>query len=359
MPDPVLPDRDVESPSHEHGDGASVILHGSRYGASPSPLLRVVIVGLVALVVVIVVVVTPDRSSFGGGGRALTYSDTTYDEKYRTENPDVNVAWIMTYPGSGGSYLSDLRHAATQDARPSSYYYLQTHCGGVGGSSDTPPADYVLTPKTFVKTCLDTARFTLDRTLVRRMVHAYRNPLDNVVARYRQQAVTNDQSTPASFHAWCHDNDRRFVEEESQAYSAEAVRLSATIPCHAEFFQYVQWHNNVVAMKNFLELYTHTVHYGSFRVNLEHTARHFWRFLGLVEQDGVAAPLPDVPEFRFESFAADYYDDEERHAIGSFLREFASVETWLEIARYFPTVVVDKVVVADETGGTEEEGPKQ
>lgn len=277
-------------------------------------------------------------------------SDTTFDFKYDGENNGVRVAWIMGYPHSGVEYVVRTVRAATPEnpaaaAAASPYYVLPTNCGGGGGSRASPEDYATTTPPEFLRACLENARFTLDRGLVERSVRLVRNPLDNVVERFRSETRTwtrdreragnaEDDDGVDAFARWCAANDAAFREEEARVYSAAALRLSETIPCHAEFFRYVLWHNNAVAVVNFRELRAQVVHYGSFRVDLAHTVTNVLKFLRLPYD-----PLPPagvMPPFEFFGYVKTYYTDAQRYAIGIFLREFAVVETWAELERYFP-----------------------
>jgi len=281
----------------------------------------------------------------------------------------------LTYPGSGEDYLMKVVEAGQivaaerKKALPEHFYILTTVCGGLGNSM-TPPQQYVFTPHNFVKACLENAHFTRDRNLVKRMVHVIRNPLDNVVERFRleRSALNNNvmnseqqqrqkeqeennrlaggDNEVASFKQWCRNQDERFVAEEARVYSRRAIRLAPGVPCHAEFFKYVQWHNNVVAVKNFEEPQMHIIHYGSLRVDFGHVITFLWKFLLLLPAAAKKLKKDELmqknmlPPFRFQTFL-EYYTDEEKNNIGVFLREFASVETWAQLLWYFPAMKGD------------------
>lgn len=277
-------------------------------------------------------------------GTVNTYSTqlrglTSTDDMFVTQNEDVNVAWIMTYPGSGADFMTRLVDAAVnQRTRHAYYYYAQTYCANVLDRSDIPLESFSPTPEDFFQRCVDNAQFNMDQEIIKRTVQLIRDPMDNVVVRYHQQHFNQDTSQEkdtVGFQLWCADTDGRFVigEEDKRFYSPRAEDLSKSIPCHAEFFQYVQWHNNAIAMKNFVSTEHYMIHYGSFRDNFEQTAAAFWDFLRLPS----AMPSKDesMPKFQFSNYR-DYYNAEQVLMIRDFVKEFATEETWRELERYFP-----------------------
>ena len=72
----------------------------------------------------------------------------------------------------------------------------KTHCGGIAASRN--PTTYIETPRSFLKACLKGKRGVLSteskslathstwysQELVKKVVHIFRNPMDNVVARF-------------------------------------------------------------------------------------------------------------------------------------------------------------------------------
>ena len=179
---------------------------------------------------------------------------------------------------------------------------------------------------------------TYNRSLVKKAIHIFRHPLDNVVARfhleYNVQAMKGNKQyaevfpkNSTGFQRWCALDNRnhgllksRFVEKPLRGILSKA-------PCMNEFFRYAHWHNNAFAMSSWMDLPTMLLHYHEYSTDFEGTRNRVLDFLGLpLVGHGI--------EFHSGKIYRSYYSVEQKKAIQALLRELASAETWGQIKDY-------------------------
>ena len=89
--------------------------------------------------------------------------------------------------------------------------------------------------------------------LVKKVVHIVRDPFDNVVARFHLDRYAKTESWlkeyPANklgFQKWCNgiDDDNNMLMSH-KFVDNDLRKAFSGVPCRAEFFRYVQWHNMV------------------------------------------------------------------------------------------------------------------
>lgn len=105
------------------------------------------------------------------------------------------------------------------------------------------------------------------------------------------------------------------------------MEAAAKVPCHAEFFKYLQWHNNAFyATDEAMDIPTLVVHYEDFATDFEGTLKGLLDFYGL--------PMEGEPmEFHFHTYDG-YYTDQERTDTVDFLKLLASPTTWENLSPY-------------------------
>ena len=114
--------------------------------------------------------------------------------------------------------------------------------------------------------------------------------------------------------------DHRFYQ-----YVFEDVK---DIPCHADFFRYIQWHNLAFATTDELGIPTHVIHYENYTNNFNETKDLLLNFL---DQEQVHEP----PLFETGKTYREYFTDGEVEAISVMFKKLASTKAWRYLRHYF------------------------
>jgi len=310
---------------------------------------------------------------------------------WNTSVADRNVprpAWLMSFPNSGTTFTSYLILIASNTRRatnygaeeyldetgnsvpvfendlngpfwadplqenstyPTRYVVTKTHCTGYCVSCG--PDKYVNTPYSFLHSCLSGHRGHLDTTGTRqkvrvtyspekihRAIHLIRNPFDNIVSRYhleQHQRMKRDgtemPSTKEGFRDYCKDVNKELQHDEhvSKVWDTYIFHLLKDVPCHSDFFRYIQWHNLASTVLNeFMQIPTYTLHYENFEHRFNETAKEILGFLELEQ-------VNDFPEFILGKQYQDYFEEDEKVRVKEAFKRMASMETWQNIEHYF------------------------
>jgi hypothetical protein len=302
----------------------------------------------------------------------ITLEDSSGDKEHR---PDV--AWIVSFGGSGTSYtilnveaLSGRSTASNyaQDYEelipvqpsyehgpyirspekplPEQYILTKTHCGGY--CMDCPPSLYVFeTAYDFQEACR-TAHTEVDGALVeqvyaadipKRAVHLVRSPFDNLVGRFhlsvrRQSKIRADVTateleeafpdTATGLANWCRYLDDKYAEQESHY---PVLAKYKDVPCHAEWFRYIQWHNLADTVLRDLDIPVHYLWYHNYTSGFNETVQDLFDFLSL---DASEQPYPWYPGHSYQSF----FPPALTTAAVSMMKDLASANTWRLIKDY-------------------------
>jgi hypothetical protein len=307
------------------------------------------------------------------------------------QQPSLKVAWLMSFPNSGTTFTQYVVQDTTQQSIASFYghervtkeghtvrspqsvlafpdkldgpyalsdeyplpekgYLLaKTHCGGYC-FSDCPPTWFILNPQKFLKECTTGARFEegnneqiwvhYDPSIIAKALHIFRDPFDNIISRFHHETKLNARKSdqikwerhyendPDGFRQWCHDSDTRFADQLRWQFDQDTLKAFEGVPCHNEFFRYVQWHNNAFATTNNMKVPVLVVHYRDYADRLEETVDSVLAFL---EQDRKKA---ESPSFKLKTYEG-YYSEESKAKIRDLIQYLATVETWENVKRYF------------------------
>jgi hypothetical protein len=127
---------------------------------------------------------------------------------------------------------------------------------------------------------------------------------------------------------WCKsiDNDKL---EKSRWIDTDLIDAFEGVPCRADFFRYVQWHNLAftVALVD-LDVPGLVFHYEDYSTRFADVTQELMDFLQL-------KPVAEAPEFILGKAYGDYYSEEQTQAIAKFIGEFSSELTWQHMIRYF------------------------
>jgi hypothetical protein len=278
---------------------------------------------------------------------------------------------------------------------PETFVLTKTHCGGRCVHCNA--TEYVVAnTKTFLRACArTTARLgknlrieaIMDPTRVARVVHLIRNPFTNIVARFHlegrnmmQRAIDSDAAesdeetaqaeessaatgeTPrepivlprnaTGFATFCRTLDERYAPDEERVFDSKLFKLMQVVPCRAEFYKYVQWHNYVGKILASLgpdnpispttssaEYNTHhvptlTLYYEHFHSNIEVTTRRLLEFLDQEQYYDSSNEKLKIRAFRDLPTYDDHFSTAERQAAMQLMRTVATPWTLERIRHY-------------------------
>ena len=235
---------------------------------------------------------------------------------------------------------------------PEDYVLVKTHCAGFQ-SQNWNEAGIVASKMDFLRGCVTPYHFVPSNTtsgrvkqvescpyepsLVKRVVHIMRNPLDNVVSRFHLYKrnlfdahatglsdlnVTADEALPRSaegFRKYCNlkDNEKLMRSKDANLFRD----FYSLVPCVSEFFLYIQWHNNAFHATSG-GVPTHFFYYEDFEANSNDTTRSLLEFLHLKRSErGLNIPFLGGKTYD------EYYTAGEKRAAARLIDRFASKET--------------------------------
>lgn len=231
------------------------------------------------------------------------------------------------------------------------YVLTKSHCGARCVSCK--PDDYIENHQLFLKDCLKTEYIVrngnggvtkmkghYDKKLVSRAVHLIRDPFDNIVSRFhlahkhseRRKELKFLAKYPKSkegFRDYCKDIGMEFRREEKRSkFFDDFFDEVKNVPCHADFFKYLQWHNLAFTTTWELGIPTMILHYENYTYNFNGTKDALLEFL---EQED----NHDPPDFIRGKTYRNYFMKEEVQAVFSMFSKVALRETWIHTKHYF------------------------
>jgi hypothetical protein len=176
---------------------------------------------------------------------------------------------------------------------------------------------------------------------VQRVVHLVRSPFDNLVSRLHFERkkwtysgkhpkfLENFTDSKEGLAAWCRYIDDLRIKEENESHFLypELLEQEKAVPCHAEFYRYIQWHNLAFEVARRKQLPTHVLFYENFTYNFDETVAQLLNFLEL-------SAMAPAPVFYKHKQYADYFEPQQYRAIARFVQELASPESWTALAHY-------------------------
>lgn len=340
-----------------------------------------------------------------------------------------NVAWIMSFSGSGASYpimyteammnittasnyVKSYESSISVDTRnngpyiralemdlPNSYILTETHCGDNDDCIDCTFPSYSI--DTFDVSCRtaykrlpngDISTTTYDSDIPRRIIHFIRNPFDNLVSRMhiankeRISQTKNEVMTPFvvkndddnnkqvivldnvveseemieedvifaeeggssivlfsndayGMKQWCQHIDESFMEHENRNDLSFDYSKYSDVPCHTEWFRYIQWHNNAYQLHTErLKVPIHYMYYENYTSNFNETNRQLYEFLDYTAQ--IDMMNHQYPWIAGKSYI-DYYDVNHTMRAYHMIQELALPEVWQLIRHYFSNFIDD------------------
>ena len=301
---------------------------------------------------------------------------------------EPRIAWLMSYPNSGTTYTKLLVYVVSgyntaanygneeewgtntpiwEDELPHGPFYsghagdnwtiprspayvlTKTHCGAYCMWCES--SQYIITATQFGERCGRTTFSPLtndtsselilhqqyDVSLTKRAVHLIRDPFSNIVARFHYRTknlIRQNETQPYSidevgFRKMCKDLDDQFRSDtKSSSFYNDIRDLIKIIPCHTDFYRWVQWHNHAFATTWDLGLPTLIMHYENYTNNFNQTVELLFNFLQL-------DMVHDAPLFVTGKNYRDYFTEKEMNAVREMVKKLALKNTWKYIQHYF------------------------
>lgn len=179
-------------------------------------------------------------------------------------------------------------------------------------------------------------------SLVKKAVHIIRNPFNNIVSRLRYQHKTWAdrpdreeflrlfQADQQGFRRWCQFLDYSTRKTfTSDLLDNKTKELYPLIPCPAEFYRYVQWHNLATEItEKRMRIPVLSLFYENYTESYNDTVNQLLDFL---ELEAVSDPSPFIEGKEYP----DYFTDDEKYYAGILAKHLATTKTWSLIGHYF------------------------
>lgn len=286
-------------------------------------------------------------ASYPNSGTSYTM---TLVERATNVSTATNYGQEVTFPGSDSLSIYKTKHpegpywegmsGKLGKIRPLPDHFIltKTHCGGRCIKCDA--SDYIVDKQQFLQACRNTTgklggnKISGQSILPSKLIHLIRNPVHNTVARFhmeRRNLIEKNASLASlyprnatGFAAYCQFLDTSFSGRDD-LHDATIRRLFANIPCYAEFFKYVQWHNSVAEL---LDTPTLVLFYEDYETQLEAMAGRLFEFLNQTQVEALR-PFRALPNYD------DHFTNTQLEAIRQLTRAVANPSTWQLLQRYF------------------------
>lgn len=179
-----------------------------------------------------------------------------------------------------------------------------------------------------------------DTEKLAKAVHLVRDPFDNIVSRYHlerklpgRKAAEYPESSEG-FRNYCKAIDSLHSTNEKRALflDDDILEIMKTVPCHADFFRYIEWHNLAFVTTRDLEVETYVLHYDWFTTRHKEVATELLAFLELdIHKDGELTPF--IPGKVYP-----YFTEQEKLAVKQAFQIMASPQTWRHVRGYFDEI---------------------
>ena len=103
-------------------------------------------------------------------------------------------------------------------------------------------------------------------------MHVIKDSFGNIVSRFHheykslvQKFDSKDKSPhnydKEGFQEYCKDEDTKYLDDEKTVFSQRIHLISKHVPCHADFYRYLQWHNLAIEVAEKLKVESHVINY--------------------------------------------------------------------------------------------------
>ena len=165
-----------------------------------------------------------------------------------------------------------------------------------------------------------------------KVVHLVRDPFDNLVARMHwYDHGGNFSANEAGFRQWCiiadSLSDGNVTSNLQDRYNV-SDEIIYNLPCLADWWRYVEWHNNALFMLATNDYPALTIYYEDYSRDYQATIDSLFDFM---ESDQVMPPLPFIANKTYHS----YFSDETKLLAAQFVKQVATPRCWRILRRYF------------------------
>jgi hypothetical protein len=275
------------------------------------------------------------------------FTATNYGEEHIGEESNTSVPIHHDPLYANGPYLSE---SITKARNIGHFVLTKTHCGG--RCSRCGPETYMETLESFKTACLTARRGTswngvisfekvqYSESLVDGAIHIMRDPFDNVVSRFHLIQKVNkklgdikfEKTFPNNlkgFRKWCNYMDKQYLDSEAKMLDAPIFTMFQSIPCHSDFYRYVQWHNLAFQVTEVMDIPSIVVYYEDYEHDFDSVKDRILSFIDLKDEG-----------YRNVTFSSgktyhNYFTENERGAVRRLFHHLASKQTNESIARYF------------------------
>lgn len=180
--------------------------------------------------------------------------------------------------------------------------------------------------------------------IVRKAVHLFRSPFDNLVARmhlglrrrglppysWPNAELAQFSNTPDGMRNWCVHADSIFQGDMDELMTERGIdrELWVDLPCHTDWFRYVQWHNHAIELLDELGIDVHVLYYEDYSSRYNETVADLFDFLELDQANPNNAFIAGKT---YESL----YDERATKMAKAFVQALASKRCWELIEHYF------------------------
>merc|ERR1711862_483163 len=190
------------------------------------------------------------------------------------------------------------------------------------------------------------SKSSLSQNSVKKIIHVVMNPFTNVISRFNHQNDLSDKNSQ-NFQNWCESLDQKFSEKESSMFTETESALMENVPCHAEFYRFISWHNYAFSISRYLGLPSVAMNVESFDEDYDGSLDRLLEFLEVSEvgnQATVKVQFPVIDDSK-------YYSTKQRKSIMKLVKRLSSEDTWDSLKVYFPEFddVLDNEIAKIET----------
>ena len=182
---------------------------------------------------------------------------------------------------------------------------------------------------------------------VSKSVHLIRDPLDNVVSRFRYErsnhrSATSYPDTREGFRLYCHNLHKEFqlqYRSPGTKFLEESLLqvLVPHVPCYADLIRYIEWHNMAFVTERDMNLDSLVVHYSDYESSTFHSTVS--KLMDFLELTWVGQPVKFIES---KTYRHHYYTHEEQVLAFRAMKQMALQQTWNHLRRYASQVVLGR-----------------
>jgi hypothetical protein len=139
------------------------------------------------------------------------------------------------------------------------------------------------------------------------------------------------QNSREGLRSFCKQSAKLYteLEDKSELWHQDGMdHLKTGIPCYAEFFKWVQWHNLANQLTKSMDIPTYYLNYESFESRFDETLDEILQFMS---QGREGKPYKFIKGKAYK----EYFHPNELKSVRRAMKQLATNETWAHIRHYF------------------------